>query len=759
MFGFFAKPWDRCAPGAPRIALLAIMGLVVLSSAPGYCQENETTKPFEVPRATSEVVIDGVVDEQAWDDALILELRYEVRPGENIEPPVRTVGYVTFDEHHVLVAFKAYDPEPDKIRARYRDHDQVFGDDYVGITLDTFNDQRRAYQFWVNPLGVQLDAVYNDLESDFDRAWDGIWESAGRLTDFGYEVEFAIPFNQIRFQNLAGPQIWGLDLTRTYPRDNRYQMGLFPRERGANSLLAQEERIEGFAGVSPGRNLELVPTLTGFVHQERPDFPDSMETSEEKSLEPGVTGRWGITPNITLIGAINPDFSQVEADAVKLAINERFALFFEEKRPFFLESSDYFETGMNLLYTRMINDPIAALKTTGKMDANTFGLFAARDEITNVVVPGAQGSDSGSFESASNSLVGRYRYDIGLESAIGVLFTERQGEDGYFNRVGSLDGTFRPTSSDEISVNAAYSNTRYSGEMQEEFEVSAKEFGDYALTLKYKHTTRSWWVFSEFLDFGEGFRADLGFIPRVGFRQGTAGAGYILWGDSEHWYNRLEFSGFVGRTEDRNREQLADVALVSFGGEGPLQSHFRLELAERTEVYEGVRFENLFTPEFFLRMRPTASFSFRVRGTLGDWIDFTNVRPADRVQIHGSLDFNIGRHFELDLGHTYSILDVEGGRLFTANVSELKAVWQFTTRTFVRAIVQHTDISRDQDLYEDQVDTESRDFFVQLLFSYKVNPQTVFFFGYSEGGEENQDFPLTTIDRTLFLKIGYAWLW
>ncbi len=167
-----------------------MVGALALCAASVGAQRPERGEPFVVPQATSEVSIDGVIEEQAWEDALTLELKYEVSPGENTESPVRTVAFVTFDQGNVLVAFRCFDPEPEKIRARYRDRDQIWGDDNVAIVLDTFNDERRAYEFFVNPLGAQMDAILNDTQRGeggrgFDRAWDAIWESAGRLTDFG----------------------------------------------------------------------------------------------------------------------------------------------------------------------------------------------------------------------------------------------------------------------------------------------------------------------------------------------------------------------------------------------------------------------------------------------------------------------------------------------------------------------------------------------------------------------------------------------
>ncbi len=715
--------------------------------------------PHKVTRTTSEIIIDGAIDEPAWDDALSLELEYEVRPGDNVKPPVRTIVFITYDEHRVLVAFRAFDPEPERIRARYRDRDHIYQDDTVGIVLDTFNDERRAYEFHVNPLGVQLDAINDDVQQRFDLSWDAIWESAGRLTDFGYEVELAIPFNQLRFQDIDGPQIWGVDANRSYPRVQRHHIGLFPRERGANSYLAQEDKMIGFEGGSAGRNLELVPTLTGIATQERPDFPDSTEVVDDRNAELGITGTWGMTPNITLTGAINPDFSQVEADAVQLAINTRFALFFPEKRPFFLESADYFDTGLNLLYTRMIADPSAALKLTGKFGPHTVGLFTARDEVTNVIVPGPQGSSGDSFDEPNTSTVGRYRFNLGTDSTIGAVFTDREGSDGYFNRVVSADGVFRPTDADKFTIDVALSRTRYSQAMQDEFEVGSETISGHALTLEYVHTERNWFAFAEYEDLANDFRADLGFITQVGVRELDGGAGYLWWGEDGNFYNRLEVGGHLERTEEHDGGLLEQKSEVWFDYAGARDSFVHLELGTRDVVFDGVRFDDLFVPVLFVRVRPSSKLFVRVFAVGGDWIDFDNVRPADRIEASSLIGLDLGRHLLLEFVYTYSALDVEGGQLFEANVPEMKAVWQFNTRTFVRAIFQYTDITRNPDLYDDEVDALSRDLFVQLLFSYKVNPRTVFFLGYSESGYETQDFSLTTTDRTLFLKLGYSWIW
>ena len=187
-------PYSFCARRVVAAALL----LAAAASPVGAQSSRE--RPYPVRRATSEIVVDGRVLEEAWADALTLELRYEVRPGENVEPPVRTEMFLAYDDTRLLVAFKCHDPDPSQIRARYTDRDNVWNDDFVGVVLDTFNDERRAYELFVNAYGGQMDAVNDDVAGNYDMAWGAIWDSAGRITDAGYEVEMAIPFNQLRFQ-------------------------------------------------------------------------------------------------------------------------------------------------------------------------------------------------------------------------------------------------------------------------------------------------------------------------------------------------------------------------------------------------------------------------------------------------------------------------------------------------------------------------------------------------------------------------------
>src|SRR6185436_3766205 len=318
-----------------------------------------------------------------------------------------------------------------------------------------------------------------------DDSWDAIWNSAGKIHTDRYEVEMAIPFSQIRFKaSGADVQTWGIDMLRIYPRDQRYRFGLHAQNRNRSCYVCQMSKITGFQGISPGKNVEIAPTLT----TQRTDLRQgSSFTNGGFDTEPGVTARWGLTPSLTLNGAINPDFSQVEADSVQLDINNQFALFFNEKRPFFLEGADFFQTPFTIVYTRSVSQPDWGVKLTGKEGKQGGGAFFTQDARTDLVIPGAQFSQFTSLGSEKNLAgVMRYRYDVGKNSNLGAMFTTRSAGD-YSNRLGGFDGNFRITPRDTVTAQVLYSQTEYPDSIVSAFRQKPSQSGT-AVNAAYRHS-------------------------------------------------------------------------------------------------------------------------------------------------------------------------------------------------------------------------------------------------------------------------------
>ncbi|HEX6199009.1 MAG TPA: DUF5916 domain-containing protein, partial [Thermoanaerobaculia bacterium] len=710
--------------------------------------------------ASSPIEVDGVLDEPAWADAAVVAITHEWLPRDNAQPPVATDCLVTFDDSRLYVAFRALDPRPSEIRAYLADRDTAFEDDAVGFYIDTFNDRRRAYHFRANPLGVQLDATVSDVGDSEDYSWDAIWASAGRITAEGYTVEMAIPFEQLRFPRAAGEQSWGFLARRNYPRSVFHDLRSTYEDKSLDCLVCQFDTATGFTGMDPGHNVEVVPTVTAGYTEARPDPEARFETVDDE-VEAGVSARWGITPNVALNATVNPDFSQVEADAAQLDVNERFALFFPEKRPFFLEGADFFATPLRAVFTRTVADPTFGVKLTGKEGPHAFGVFAAEDRLNNLIFPGPELSDFVSLDEDVLSAVLRYRRDMGRRSTLGVLFTGRDADD-YENHVLGLDGTVRLSDSDTLRFQALGSDTLYPRAVAADFGQPTGSFQDAAWQADYSHADREWFWLLRAGARGEDFRADSGFMPQVGFREAIGVVERTFWGRPDAWYSRFLVQLDYTHRETEDGRRLEDGANLVFTYEGPLQSTVIWGIRPNRESFLGETFNDL-RSDVRVTLRPSGrvGLGLFVRG--GETIDFVNVRQAEFWHVQPTVEFRIGRRVEGRLQHLWQEFSVPGGgRFLEANLSQGTLVYHFNVRAFFRAILQYRDVERDLALYTTPnlpPPEEEEELFSQLLFSYKLNPETVLFLGYSDFHEGAQGIDLTQRRRTVFLKLGYAFLW
>jgi hypothetical protein len=712
--------------------------------------------PLSLPSTRSPIEIDGVLDEAAWEQATRISLDVETDPGENIPAPVETLVYVIEDGVNLYVAFEARDPDPSAIRAFLRDRDSAWHDDFVGIVLDTYNDERRAFQFFVNPLGVQMDLTNDDVNKNEDSSWDAIWDSAGKINDDGFVVEMEIPLNQLRFPNIDGRQTWGIDLLRFYPRDRRYRLSNNVKDRSINCYLCQLAKIGGLAGVKPGRDLEIVPTLTG-LRAESTDEPGVTPLQGDGTdAEAGVSIRWGITPGMTANLAINPDFSQVEADVAQLDVNNQFALFFDEKRPFFLEGADYFRTPINAVFTRTVADPDVGAKLTGKRDEHTYGVFVAQDSVTNLLFPGALGSDSTSLDEDNSVFVGRYSRGFGEASSVGALLTSRDG-DNYSNVVGGLDLRWRINDQHALRAQYLRSETEYPEAVAEEFDQPLDRFSGDALVASYGYESRSWYASFVHRDYSAGFRADSGFVTQVDTSKQRAELGHTWHGTEDTWWNQLHLEGNWKISHNDAGQLLEREVGAHFRIQGPLQSFIRIRAELADTLWEDALFEEK-TIGMYAQMRPVGGLETGLWIGGGEQIDYDNSRLAKMRSVEPFVQWNINRHLLLKVRADLFRLETQAGdAIIDADVYDVRMTWQFNRRSYLRFTTQRFEITRNQAEYIDDVDARTRDVGRQLLYSYKINPQTVFFLGYSDNLTDDDTLSgLEETDRTAFVKIGYA---
>jgi hypothetical protein len=518
----------------------------------------EKAAPVRIPKFGKAPTIDGKLDDEVWKSAAVLTNFYQTRPGDNIAPSQPTDVLVGYDAKTLYIAFRAKD-EAGKVRATVPKRDNIWEDDYVGMMLDTFNDQRKAYALFFNPVGVQADGILTEGMGE-DYSPDIVMESKGVVTGEGFTVEIAIPFKSLRY-SAGKDKLWGAHFFRRIKRFNNEQDSWMPISRDKSGFLSQAGKLTGLEGLATERTLELIPSLTLSQTSKRfrtlsrafidanPGVQDAGRmVNKPVELDPGLTMKLGITPTVTLDAAFNPDFAQVEADALVNTANQRFPIFFEEKRPFFLEGKDIFQTQIAAVHTRTIVDPDAAVKLTGKQGRTTFGLLLAsdnapgnfteeerhakREELDHLRRPQQFGESDADFAARlagaqnvedrfnqfldKNAYVGilRLKRDIGKENSVGLLATTYNFIERH-NHVGGFDARFRLDPITVVSFQVLGTHSR--GFFYSPFEDKStyRTGNGFVYAYNFERWGRHFGFFVSGVGRTRDYRAELGFTRRV----------------------------------------------------------------------------------------------------------------------------------------------------------------------------------------------------------------------------------------------------
>jgi hypothetical protein len=707
----------------------------------------------EVPHTSLEAAIDGDIDDPIWTQALAIRLVVETSPAENMPAPVSTTAYVVRNDTHLFIAFDAEDQAVERIRASFRDRDTIVSEDWVGVSLDTFNDERRSYEFYVNPYGAQLDALYDDVLKNTDNSWDTVWESLGKVHDGGYQVEIAIPFRSLRFANLEDGNAWGIRFLRHYPRDVPHELADTAQDRGRNCTLCQYAKY-GFGAIpqNMSRGIEFTPTMS-ILHSQRRAPGQPFE--EDTDYEPGLDFAWNINTQNVLSATLNPDFSQVESDALLLDVNTAFALYYPEKRMFFLEGIDYFQTMENLVFTRNVVNPDAGVKLTGKTGRHTYATFYARDTVTSFLIPGPLYSSLGVIDSESDDFVARYRVDLGKASTAGVLATARQSGD-YFNHLAALDGRWVFNEQHSLKWQLMKSETRYPDALAEEHDQPTGKFGGNAVYMIYQFKNRDWDTKLFLRDYSDGIRADMGFLYKAGYdRQGLL-VDRFFYGDEDNWWHTIRAHVNWTVTHDSDGTMIRRCNETAVQIDGALQSTLYFNYANLSEYWDGVLYDGHFL-EFYGETRPHPQWIVQVASIVGDSIDYANSRQADSVEFAFWVQYKPSDHLTMSTDFAFNELEYRGSRIFTAWINDFRATYQFNLKHRLQLTLQYQFLDRNPAMYTSVVGQTDNDLASRLVYSYKINPRTVFYAGYSDHAiETDQIGSLTSTDRTAFIKFSYG---
>lgn len=783
-----SRPAARYASPAPdRWALTAgVAGLLLCSAAlnaqapastaravyHGRARETNVT----VPRLQDAFVIDGTLDEPAWQRAAVLTGFSQYNPVDRLPAADSTEVLVAYDEHAIYFGIRAVETHGDVV-ATLADRDRIAGNDHVEIYLDTFDDRRRALLFGVNAFGIQSDGTFVE-GTGVDRSPDFLFESKGRLTPYGYEVEVRIPFKNIRYER-KDTQDWGIQVLRRVMHSGAEDTWT-ATERGAMSFLEQSGRLVDLTDLRRGLVMDINPAMIASVPGGPRSTTDPAWRYRQAEPELGGLLRWGVTPNVSLTATANPDFSQVESDVGQTIFDPRQGIAFPERRPFFLEANENFQVPNGLIFSRRIVDPVGAVKLSGKVGSSNIGFLSAIDE----------GGDSG--DPLFNIL--RLRRDVGPGSTLGMVYTDRvQGND--YNRVGAVDT--------RLLLGSRYV---LSGQVGASFTQAADRHADGRplFDLSLVQTGRERGFSARFRGYHPEFETASGFIPRTGIAQ-------LVLQRRRTWFptgsvfqsisftpisdNTWEWHRFVRGTEPNDIKLNTSTTAVLRGG-------WNATLYTWTETFKYPAF--LYTDYFIERRDATGTpvdtlpyvgtdrltnLGVNVRLATPQWQRFSAA-----VDVSGGQDDNFDEWSSAWI--LYSTIEVEwrpteqlrlNGRFLEQRVNRksdgslvrlrsiprLRVEYQLTRAVFFRFVGQYdglkVDALRDDSRSGDPILIRTATGFrraapidrgglrADWLFSYLPNPGTVLFVGYGAnvGSTEFRPSDLRRTADGFFVKLSY----
>ena len=719
--------------------LVACLLLLLFGSSTVHAQNRPE---FRVQRAAVPPKIDGDLSDEVWrDDPLDIGEWISYNPLRGERNPQRTEVRIAYDDRYIYFAFHCFDSEPGKIRTTISRRDSVFSDDWIGLSLDSAGTGQTAYHLFSNPSGVQMDALNTPSSGERFEA-DLLWDSAARLTDDGYVVEIRLPLQSIRFS--SGDEVkMGILFWR---RISRSGVSYSWPEMPPGQWVFNRHAHLVFNNLSQPRLIEVLPSITYGISQTRA-APNQWNDAVHKG-DVGLSGKFGITSNITLDGTINPDFSQVESDAFQVEVNQRFPIFYSEKRPFFMEGMGLFNiagTGgdgnmRTAVHTRRIINPSWGSKLTGTAGKLTFGLLNASDQSPQDI------GDRGEAVAGKSKLftIARATYSLGQSDYIGAITIDTE-HAGRHNRVVGGDLSVKLTPSQDFSATFLTSQTGI---------TSTTNSHPTASQITYSYNTRRYTWSNQVEHYGRDFQMDTAFYNRTGFTSGWSFGEVNFYPKEGGWLKRVHPFYWTKRGRDQvqggNEEFLNAGMRFDFTRQGFLSiSHTRGH-----EPWLGQRYKTGGRINMFGRVQIFRWLNLNGNFDDGNAIYYDSVNPFQGKASNGGLGITLQPNQHINQSIDYNSVRFDrastGERVFSVDIVNLKTTYQFDRHFLVRLLEQY--------------DSSNHRLLTDLLASYELVPGTVFHAGYGSLYEK-RDFQAgrllpnggnyMTVSRGLFFKASY----
>jgi len=647
-------------------------------------------------------------------------------PSDGQPASQKTDVYLGYDGKNLYAVFLAFDTEPGRIRATLSRRENIFNDDIVEIMLDTFHDQRRAFAFITNPYGIQLDAIWTEGQG-FDSSFDTLWHSTGQLTPKGYVVLMAIPFKSLRFSSQR-EQSWGIILARDIHRNSREQMFWPQISSKISGRLNQAGTLTGLKNISPGRNIQFIPyaTYRAFRLLDEDATPQPRFVNDNLQAATGLDAKFVLKDRFAVDLTLNPDFNQVESDEPQVTVNQRFEVFFPEKRPFFVENAGYFQTPINLVFTRRIADPLVGGRVTGKAGPYAIGALIINDEAPGKGRPVADPLR----DKRAVFGIARISRDISEQSYLALTYTNREFATT-FNRVGSIDSRTKLNDNWTTSTQFIASFTQ---------DGTRESFTGTALDLSIDRQGRQFNTRARYRQLTPDFHTDTGFIRRVDLRDLRAFIGYQFRPENDlltSWGPDLSLQ----RSWDFNGTRLDERLKTGLEFEFTRQTRVEITYRRKNERLRPQDFPGLTHGTDFAQQR--WSFEFRSRhldqanlalqlgfGTTINFVPPAGQLPALADILDAEATVSLKPLTSLRIDNSYLLTQLTqretNERIFTNHLLRSRWNWQLTRRLSLRFIFDYEASLVNNALTS--LGTEKR-FNIDFLLTYLVNPWNALFVG------------------------------
>lgn len=757
------------ARAAGSTAICALLLPLALSAQESFKPQFKPT--LQVPRVSGTAKVDGQFDEPLWQHAATAAGFAENEPGDQIKPPVDSRALIGYDENYLYIGLIAYD-DPSTIRYSMRDRDNIFRDDFFGIMLDTYGDASWGYELFVNPIGIQGDFRMLNGGNE-DMSFDIVWESRGVVTDSGYQVEIAIPFSSLRFPDKP-EQTWKANFWRDHQRDIRRRYSWAAIDRDEPCFMCQWGSLTGIQGIKPGSRLDILPSMIAYQSGELRTFepPDSGFVNGDPDAEISLNARYGLSSDASVELSVNPDFSQVESDATQIDVNSPFALFYQERRPFFQEGSDLYGSFINVIHTRSIADPEIAAKLTGKFGRTSVAYLFGRDERSPILVPLAERSYIWQTGTSTSNVV-RAKHQLNNGSFIGAMLTDRRLEGGGAGTVTGVDASFRFLKNYLVEGQVVGSRTEEPDDPELSVEAGDYRFDDSAHTvaldgekywghasyLSLEREARIWNINIDYRQKNPAFRTDNGFVTSNDNRTVEVWTG-LNFRRNGKFLQRWEPSVAAGRMWDfngtRKDEWLAPNIEVQLVG----QTYIWAEYLLSRELFRDVWFDGIRRGTLGVNGRPSEFFAFEANVNLGRFIGRSGALETPVLgagtEIFFWMSLKPTKQLLVEPWIEYSKLDYpdNGPNIYDVYVARTRLSYQFTREWFLRLVVEYVhgqETTGEPGAYDKQAFLS-----VEPLLSYKLNPFTIFYIGSTHDyWDQNQEGKLYRSSQRFFAKFQY----